>query len=519
MMENLHSWLIFLSDNSRSLGVKLFEQLYLVSVAMAIAVLLGIPLGILILRTPRLRSFVLGFAGLLQTIPGLALLAFLLPCFGIGAKPAIIALAIYALLPVIRNTVVGLETVPTVNIEAARGLGFTRWQRLWMVELPLALPTIVAGIRIAATISVGIATLAAFVGAGGLGDFINRGIALNNTRLLLLGAVPAGLLALLLDFSIGQVEAALVKGKTVPKQKNYLAMGFVGMLLCLPIFASGMSLFSSAQPQNTVRVATKNFTEQFILGEILAQTIEAKTSLKVERNFNLGTTEIAHLALICGQIDIYPEYTGTAYLTVLNKPYSGVSAEEIYRQVKADYLERFKVVWLAPFGFSNSQALAVREDFAKSLKLKNVSDLAPFMKNLVVGAPPEFVLRPDALPGLERVYGLRFREVKQFEPNLMYLALHDRQIDVIMASETDSRIPKYKLALLQDDKRLFPPYDVAPLVRAETLQAHPELEPVLKILANILDYRIMQRLNYEVDIQKRSPAEVVRQFLREKAII
>ena len=202
----------FLVQKAPDLLAKLLEHLMLTGISIGIAVVIGLPLGIWIARNALARGTVLGTAGIFQTIPSLALLAFLLPFLGIGALPAVVALTLYALLPIVRNTYTGLAGISPDIIEAAHGVGFTDRQRLWMVELPLALPVIVAGIRTATVIGVGIATLSAFIGAGGLGDFIIRGLALNNTRLILLGAVPAAALALLLDYLIGLIEKMLRRG-------------------------------------------------------------------------------------------------------------------------------------------------------------------------------------------------------------------------------------------------------------------------------------------------------------------
>ena len=202
----------FLIDKAPDLWLKILEHLLLTTVSTGIAIAIGVPLGIWITRNPVFRRAVLGVAGVIQTVPSLALLAFLLPFLGIGARPAIVALTLYALLPIVRNTYTGIEGVSPPVIEAAKGVGFGNFQRLWMVEMPLALPVIVAGIRTATVICVGIATLSAFIGAGGLGDFINRGLALNNTRLILLGAIPAAILALLFDAVIGIIEKLLRRG-------------------------------------------------------------------------------------------------------------------------------------------------------------------------------------------------------------------------------------------------------------------------------------------------------------------
>jgi osmoprotectant transport system permease protein len=204
----------FLLRKLPDLGTKLLEHLFLTGVSTGIAVVLGVPLGIWITRQDKLRGMLLGVVGVIQTIPSLALLAFFLPVLGIGAAPAIATLILYALLPIVRNTFTGLDGIAPSILEAARGLGFSDRQQLWMVELPLAIPVIIAGIRTSAVIGVGIATLSAFIGAGGLGDFIVRGIALNNTRLILLGAVPAAGLALLLDFLISRIELRLQPGRT-----------------------------------------------------------------------------------------------------------------------------------------------------------------------------------------------------------------------------------------------------------------------------------------------------------------
>ncbi|MEA2039120.1 MAG: ABC transporter permease [Thermodesulfobacteriota bacterium] len=203
----------FVIQRGPELLIKFREHLLLTGISTSFAIVAGVPLGILIARHKIARGSVLGVAGIVQTIPSLAMLAFLLPLLGIGIKPAIVALTLYALLPIIRNTYTGLTNISGEIIEAATGLGFTKKQQLWLVELPLALPIIFAGIRTAAVIVVGIATLSSFIGAGGLGDFINRGLAMNNTNLILLGAGAAAVLALTIDFFLGRVESLIWKRK------------------------------------------------------------------------------------------------------------------------------------------------------------------------------------------------------------------------------------------------------------------------------------------------------------------
>ncbi len=507
-----------------TLGAKLIEQLYLVGISIFVAILIGIPLGILIHRMPRTRNVVMSIANICQTIPSLALLAFLIPFFGIGAEPAIIALSIYAVLPIIRNTVTGIAGLPAELLEAAYGLGFANLQRLWIVELPLALPIIVAGIRSATAMTVGIATLAAFVGAGGLGDFINQGLATNSTRLILLGAIPAALLALLLDFIIAQIEISLAKRKQHSMRSRRRRITIIATVVVI-IIGTVLSLNSrdsswSLQHRDKIRIATKNFTEQLILGELMAQVIAAHTDLKVIRKFNLGTTSVVHEAMQKGDVDIYPEYTGTAYLVVLKNQYNGnLNPQALYDLVKREYLQRYHIVWLKTFGFNNTQAIAVRKDFAKQHRLHDISDLIPIENTLVIGAPAEFISRPDAMLGLKRVYHLKFAQVRSIDPGLMYKAIANNAVNVIAAFSTDSRILAYKLQILSDDKHLFPAYDAAPLIRQSVLQAHPEIASALRPLLGHINAQTMRALNYQVDVKKRTPHAVAEQFLLRNKLI
>ncbi len=270
--------------------------------------------------------------------------------------------------------------------------------------------------------------------------------------------------------------------------------------------------------RETVRIGSKPFTEQFILGEIMAQMIEARTALKVERVFNLGGTMVCHKSLEQGDIDLYAEYTGTGLTVVLKREVIS-EPQAAYDAVAKDYKEKFNLEWLPPFGFNNTHVITVRGDVAKKNGWTKVSDLKAAAPRLRMGAPAEFTLRPDGYPGLKRVYGLKFASIHDMDPGLMYLALSRGDIDVIPAFSTDGRILAYKLAPLEDDKRLYPPYYAAPVVRAETLAKHPELKTALLPLAGLFTDELMQKLNYEVDEKKRSPREVAGNFLRTRGLI
>jgi len=508
-------------EKAPELWVKTLEHLMLTGVSTGTAVVIGLPLGVWITRNPMLRGAVLGLSGVFQTIPSLAMLAFLLPLLGIGVKPALVALTLYAILPIVRNTYTGLAEVSPEVIEAARGLGFADRQRLRMVEIPLALPMIVAGIRTATVIGVGIATLSAFIGAGGLGDFINRGLALNNNGLILMGAIPAAVLALVLDFSIGILEALLRPGRLTGAAKRR-ALVFFPLLVLLGL---GVFLFfsrqqgavgdrSSPDERSPLRIGTKNFTEQLLLGELMAQRIESAIGARVERKFNLGGTVLCHRALVNGEIDLYPEYTGTALTAILGQE-KIIRPEACFQAVAEAYRERFFCAWFAPFGFNSTYTITVRSRDAAREGWKKISDLVQKADTLRAGFTAEFSERPDGYPGLQQAYGLAFGKVFDLDPGLMYKAVARGGVDLICAFSTDGRIKAYDLAVLEDDKNFFPPYYAAPVVRLQALEMYPELRDALEPLSGAISDRTMQILNFEVDEGGRSPEEVAGEFLRE----
>jgi osmoprotectant transport system permease protein len=507
------------------------EHLMLTGCSTLAAMFIGIPIGILLFRTTWLRGPLMGVIGILQTIPSLAMLVFLLALLKkIGVLPALIALTLYALLPIVRNTLTGLDEVSTEVMEAAQGIGMKEYQQLIMIRIPLAAPVIVAGIRTAAVVGVGIATLSAFIGASGLGQFINRGLALANTKLILLGAVPAALLALAVDFSIGAFEWALRPQRKRDKKGSvpWLMRRLAFMLPLALVLFSIMTYFTKPgwiselatqlkTGHKIIRIASKNFTEQLILGEIMAQMIETKTDLNVERRFNLGGTMICHNALVNGEIDLYAEYTGTGLTGILKHPVIS-NPEEALDHVRRVYHELFDSQWLKPFGFNNTYAITVREADAKKNQWNRISDLGNTALELRAGFTAEFAERPDGYPGLRRIYGLRFNEIRDFDPALMYEAVAKGEVDVICAFATDGRIAAYHLKPLKDDRNFFPPYHAAPVIREEIMKTHPKLGDVLSLLGGLIGNETMQRLNFEVDGKKRRTAEVVKEFLKEKGM-
>ncbi|HEY7713564.1 MAG TPA: glycine betaine ABC transporter substrate-binding protein [Candidatus Binatia bacterium] len=500
-----------------------FEHLILVIVATGLAILIGVPLGVVLTRKPGLSKAVLGFANVMQTVPSLALFGFLIPLNiylfdvrifgGIGARTAVVALVLYALLPIIRNTFTGISSVDPAIRDAGRGMGMTDRQLLFQVELPLALGVIIAGVRVATVISVGTATIAAAIDAGGLGRYIFRGLRANDNALILAGALPAALIALSADLALGYVERAFqFGGRFKVKSKKLLWSSAVVLLL-----VAGTAYLFMSRGAGRIAVGSKDFTEQLILGEIVAQMIEAKSGLAVERRFDLGGN-LAHEALLAGEIDVYVEYTGTAWLAILRaEPLK--DPLDVYRRVKAAYADRFNLVWTDPLGFNNTFAILVRSEDAARLGLSTVSDAARVAAQWRAGFGQDFMSRADGYPGFARVYGLRFQEIREMDLSLTYRALAERQVDLIAGNSTDGLISRYKLVQLEDDRHYFPPYDAVPVVRRATLEEHPELRATLAQLNGVLNVEAMRQLNYAVDGEKRAPADVAREFLKDKKMV
>ena len=250
----------------------------------------------------------------------------------------------------------------------------------------------------------------------------------------------------------------------------------------------------------------------------MAQLLEDKTNLKIIRKFNLGTTDIVHTAFLKGEIDLYPEYTGTAYLTILKEPWNS-REKNLLKKVKKAYEDKFDLLWLEPFGFSNSQSLSVQKNCAEKYDITTLSDLGRISRHLTIAVPPEFLMRADGLPHLSKIYNLNFKKILQLDIGLLYTAIGHQKVDVIVSFTTDGKAEKYNLKILKDDKNFYPPYDAAPVIRKETLKTYPEIYKALKPLFGLITENIMKKLNYEVDVKGNSPKNVARAFLLKYRLI
>jgi osmoprotectant transport system permease protein len=488
------------------------QHVLLVCVSTAIAVAIGLPAGVMAARRPRAGRFILAVANIAQTIPSLALLGFLLPLpfiGGIGARTALVALTLYALLPIVRTTLTGLSSIDRAIIEAGTAMGMTPRQLLLMVELPIALPQIVAGIRVATVIGVGTATIAAAIGAGGLGEYIFRGLAMVDSTTILAGAIPAAALALLADGALAWAERRLRHGHAGPRTLA-IAAGAVAVTLAV---VAGTTL--GGGDRAPVVVGSKNFTEQVILGELIGQALEAE-GVRVERQLNLGGTFVCDRGLRSGDLDVYVEYTGTAVSAIFHEevprdPQQALErARELYAQAQLSVLE--------PLGFNNTFTILVRGRDARERSLRTIDDLAPLAATWTPGFGHEFLQRQDGYPGLASTYGLQFKsQPRGMELSLIYRALADGQVDVIAGDATSALIASLDLVPLEDTRRYFPPYDAVPVVRAASLRREPALARALARLAGRISDQDMRRLNAAVDLDKRDVRQVVREFLRGQA--
>ncbi|AJQ26451.1 glycine betaine ABC transporter substrate-binding protein [Pelosinus fermentans] len=280
---------------------------------------------------------------------------------------------------------------------------------------------------------------------------------------------------------------------------------------------TGCSLLSGKN-SNTVVIAGKNFTEQDILVYMMKYVIEDQTKLKVETKAFLGGTSVVAQAIERGDIDIYPEYTGTALINLLGEPMIS-DPQAAYDKVKNIYKEKKQIIWLEPFGFNNTYTLTMRTDEAERLGIRTISDLAAKADRLMLGCTQEFLERADGQKGLEEKYGFKFAASSGMDPGLTYAAVRDKKVHVIDGFSTDGRIVAFNLKVLEDDKKFFPPYYAAPIIREDTLKKHPEIADALKLLAGKLNETEMAKLNAKVDLEKQDPKAVAKEWLQSKGLI
>lgn len=524
----------------------LTRHIELSTVALIFSALIGVSVGALLTRYESAAFAVVSFANLGRTIPSLAILALAYPLVGTGFAPALIALVALGIPPILLGTYTGIREVDEHVRDAARGMGLTSRQRLASVELPIAAPMIMGGIRTGAVQIVASATLAALIGGGGLGEMILGGLTNLRYDLLLAGSVLVGLLALATELGCSLIERRVLPlgirmlhsrentrsgyaaGRAMSPQR-WLAFGAVvlaggGGFVVAGTGATQMVNAAAGQSQAKVTagrpqviVGSKDFTESILIAEMYAQALEAQ-GFPVRRRLNLGATAVADAALSSRDIHLYPEYTGTALTAVLKQKVPAAAkqalTDPIYAQVQTGYRSRgMDVMEQSPF--SNGNAIVVTRATARRLNITTISDLAKVSKSLQFGAIPGFDTREDGLPLLRAKYGLEFRGIKTYEIGLKYKALSGGKVDAVYGFETDGQIHRQNFVVLRDDRKVWPPYHVVPVVDSKTVRAAgPDLESTLNSVTRLLDSRTMQRLNDSVDGDKKDPEDVAQAFLR-----
>jgi len=513
-----------LMSNLAMLPGNLSNHLLITVLPLTLAVMISLPLAVLAVRHPKLRYPALTVVSIIQTIPSLALLALMVPLlvglgyltsrwFGfevsaLGFYPTVIALTLYGMLPMLRNMVTGILGVDPALTEAGRGAGMTDRQLLWKVELPLALPVMIAGVRTATVWTVGIATLATPVGQQCLGNYIFRGLHTRDWFTVLFGCVAAAVVAIVLDLLIGALQKAAEE-----RRRGLGWSAGVTLMLIATIGLTGPWVIDLMRgQQRAVIVGSKTFTEQYILADLIGELLR-DAGISVRERESLGSTVIFD-GLTAGEVDVYIDYTGTIWANHMGREGSA-PPRRVLDEVKDWLQSEHEVHTPGTLGFENAYALAMRREQAAQLGIETIDDLAGHADQLKLGSDYEFLARPE-WDAVRTAYGLRFGETAEYDSTFMYEAIRNEEVDVISAFTTDGRIKAYDLVLLDDPKQAIPPYDALLLLSPATSGREDVIEALRPVLDGItLD--MMQRANYMVDRDKdsRSVAEAAR-WLREQ---
>ncbi len=487
------------------------QHVVLSASALGLGVILSLPLAVLAARRPAIRWPVLAVASLIQTIPGLALLALFYPLLlalsalttallglslpALGFLPSLLALTLYSMLPILRNGVAGLTGVDPAVLEAADGVGMTPSQKLWRIEAPLAAPVVMAGVRTAAVWTIGAATLSTPVGQTSLGNYIFSGLQTENWVFVLFGCAAAAVLALAVDQLLGLIETGAAR-----RDRRRILIGLAALAMGT---AAALAPVVQAGPKTYV-VGAKNFSEQFILASMMQQRLQ-RSGASVQRKDGLGSA-VVFRALASSDIDVYVDYSGTLWTNVMGRkdsPSREVMLAELTRYMR----QRYGVVVLGPLGFENAYALTMRGDQARALGVASIADLSPRAGSLTLGGDIEFLSRPE-WAAIRSAYGLDFKAKKSFNPTFMYRALESGDADVISAFSSDGRIAAKHLVVLSDPRHAIPAYDAVLLIspkRAGDQALRKALQPMVGAIK--VDKMREANLMVDRDQDKRSPEQ------------
>jgi osmoprotectant transport system permease protein len=452
--------------------------------ALALGLAISLPLAIFARNRPAMRGALLGLASIVQTVPGLALLALFYPLllalaalslswFGVGFSafgflPAVLALALYSLLPVLRNTITGLNGVDAAILEAAQGVGMTPLQSLLSVELPLALPVMMAGIRTAAVWVIGTATLSTPIGQTSLGNYIFAGLQTQNWVFVLFGCLAAAVLALAVDQLLALIESGIRA-----RSRLRVTLGGIG----IAALVAATLVPAMARSPSSYIVGAKTFAEQYVLSALIAQRLRA-AGLSASSREGLGSNVIFE-ALASNDIDVYVDYSGTLWANQFH--HTDIKPREVLLGELKTTLARQKITLLGELGFENAYALVMPRKRTEQLGIRSIADLASHARGMSMAADYEFFSRPE-WAGLQKAYGLTFRAQRQMQPDFMYAAVASGEVDVIAGYTSDGLIAKYDLVVLDDPRHAIPPYDAIVLLapkRADDAALKAALAPLL----------------------------------------
>lgn len=485
----------------------LIQHIEISFISIILAIFIGGIIGIVIAENKKSAKPTLNIINFLYTIPSISMLGFLIPFSGVGNTTAIIALVISALLPMVRNTYTGISQVDNNMIEAAKAMGSTRNQILWKIKIPLAMPVILSGIKSMITMTIALTGIASFIGAGGLGVAIYRGITTNNSAMTFIGSLLIAILAVVVEFIFNVLEKYVNTRKRIQKKYSLI---FIVLILCL-------LARMIPQKKDTLKIATKPMTEQYILGEMLTLYIEQETNLQVEVTQGVGGgTSNIEPALEKGEFDMYPEYTGTGWNMVLKN--EGNYDESMFKKLQKGY-QRKGLEWQGMYGFNNTYGLAVKKDIADQYQLKTYSDLKNISNQLIFGAEYDFFEREDGYDALCKTYNLNFKETMDMDIGLKYQALNQGKVDVMTIFTTDGQLSNDQIVVLEDDQHFYPSYMCGNVVRSDVLKKHPELKKVLKKLSYKINDLQMAKMNDFVESKGKEPKEVAKSYLKKLKLL
>lgn len=498
MSENLREQLALLPQYFQG-------HLVLTLIALSLGIVVSIPLGIWAAQSARVKRPLLTTVSIIQTFPSIAILALVVAMLGgqIGLLPAIIALVLYSMLPIVRNTVTGLEAVSADVVEAAKGIGMSPNQILVRVRLPLALPVIIAGIRTAAVWTVGLATLSTLVGATSFGNYIFTGLQTRNLVSVTVGSLAAASMAVVIDTIIGGIQWLVEnrnKDRNSAQFRNIRLAVIAGLAATLSL--SAYSLLPEPEPDFVV--GGKAFTEQYIIAGLLTAELE-DAGFRVDQRLGLGT-QVLYDATASSSVDVYLEYTGTVWANRMGRE-DNPGRQQVREAVTRFVRETDGMVNIGPLGFQNLYAFAMRKDRAAELGIETLEDLIPVADTLVAGGDLEFFGRPEWIK-VRETYGFDFDEKLTFDTSLMYTAVDDRQVDVISAYTSDGRIASFDLLILGDPRNAIPPYDGFILTSSEAA-VNPRFVATLSALINRIPDDVMREANRIVDVDGGSVSDAV----------